>query len=125
MEKAIKRMSVSTRELGRLLKSVSQLSTKAVTFDDVLKSMGAKVSADALESVKSDLLSATQYKAQNSLANNLKQATDAAVTNIVNNGNTINNPVFNINGVNDPEQITKAIHDYLWETFTGLGNSVK
>lgn len=99
---------------------------KAVTFDDVLKSMGAKVSADALESVKSDLLSSAQYKAQNSLANDLKQATDAAVTNIVNNnGNTINNPVFNINGVNDPEQITKAIHDYLWETFTGLGNSVK
>ncbi len=99
---------------------------KSVTFEDVLKSVGAKVSADALESVKSDLVTATQYKAQNSLANSLKQATDAAVTNIVNNnGNTINNPIFNINGVNDPNQITKAIHDYLWETFAGLGNSVK
>lgn len=99
---------------------------KKVTFEDILKSMGAKVSATDLEEVKRNLVTASQYNTQNALANSLKEAADTAVTNIVNNnGNTINNPVFNINGVNDPNEITKAIHDYFFQVFTRLGNSIK
>lgn len=99
-----------------------------VTLNDVLKSMGATVTAEDLKAMKNELPSEAVYNAAvKGFADSLREFSEKAVQNIVNNnnGNTINNPVFNINGVNDPKAITQAIHDYLTNLYTSMGNSIK
>ena len=87
--------------------------------------MGVKASSDDVKDILNGSMDTSQ-SLPNVIANELKDQADAAVMNVVNNnGNTINNPVFNINGVNDPKEITKAIYDYLTDLYTSVGNSIK
>ncbi len=97
-----------------------------VSFEDVLKNMGVTASAEV---VKEMIPTAEIYNsAVKDFADALKsQANDlvdkASVIN--NNGNTVINNSFVINGAYDEEKVANTVLGKLTETFTKLGNSVK
>ena len=96
------------------------------SLDDVLKSLGASVTANDLQSTKDGLTTADVYNAAiKDFVADLKEFSREAVQNVTNNNGTVISPTYNINGVIDPEKISEVVHRDLVELFTQVNNSIK
>lgn len=94
-----------------------------VALNDILKAMGASVTAEDIKKMGDSLPILTGYNAAQNFANDIKKSADDMVTKVINNtGNTVN-AKFYISGVNDPEEISRIVNRDLTNLFTQIGNS--
>lgn len=99
-----------------------------VSLNDVLKSMGASVTAEDLKSIKNELPTKSAYDAMvKGFTDSLKEFTDNAVNSSVvnNNGGTVISPTIIINDATDPDKIAKVVNAEITNLFTKVGNSIK
>lgn len=97
-----------------------------VTLNDVLKSMGATVTAEDLKSIKNELSTEAVYNAAvKGIADSLKEHANEAVQCVTNNNEVVVSPIYNINGVTDPEEISKVVHRDLENLLIRYCNSIK
>lgn len=98
-----------------------------VTLDDVLKSLGASVTAEDLKSVKNDIPTQAAYDAAvKDFVDSLNNFTENAVSSVVNNnGGVVISPTFNIYDANNPEEIAKVVNSEMTNLLTRYNNSIK
>ena len=98
-----------------------------VTLDDILKSMGATVTAEDLKAMKNELPTEAVYNAAvKGFSDSLKEFTENAVnSSVVNNGGIVVSPTFNIYDANDPDNIAKVVNSEITNLLTRYNNSIK
>lgn len=99
-----------------------------VTFDDVLKSIGATVTAEDFRNIMKDQLSiGSEYNIGKMIADEFKKSTDEAVKSVVNNNNNSNviSPTINIYDAHDPKKVAEEVRHELVDIFIKLNNSIK
>lgn len=111
---------------GKVDKNGNSLYTP-VTLDDVLKSLGASVTAEDLKSVKNDIPTQAAYDAAvKDFVDSLNNFTENAVSSVVNNnGGVVISPTFNIYDANNPEEIAKVVNSEMTNLLTRYNNSIK
>lgn len=96
-----------------------------VTAEDILKSLGATITADDIKSISSDLTTLAEYATAKTTAHNLKEYADEATTTVINNtGNNIS-VTNNIYDARDPEKVAEVVRDEIAGLFTKVENSIK
>lgn len=98
---------------------------QTATLDDILKAMGASVTAEDIKKMGDSLPTLTGHNAAQNVANDIKKSADDMVAKVVNNTGNIINATFNINGADDPEEISRIVNRDLTNLFTQIGNAYK
>lgn len=101
---------------------------KSLSTEDVLKMMGVTASVDDVKNLLTNVFKDNVYN--NTIKSFRDELTSAAremaASNVVNNnGGTVISPTFNINGVQDPEEISHIVNKNIYELMTKVENSVK
>ena len=95
-------------------------------LNDVLKSMGASVTAEDLKAMKSELPTQAVYDAAvKGFADSLKEFSEKAVQNVTNNNGMVISPTFNIYDASDPKKIAEAVNSEMTDLLTRYNNSIK
>lgn len=96
-------------------------------LNDVLKSLGATVTAEDLKAMKSELPTEAVYNAAvKGFSDSLKEFADKAVQNVTNNNNgMVVSPTFNIYDASDPNKVAKVVDDKITDLLTRYNNSIK
>lgn len=100
---------------------------KPANLDDVLKSLGATVTAEDLKAMKSEFPTEAVYNAAvKGFSDSLKEFTDKAVQNVTNNNNqVVVSPTYIINDATNPEEISKVVNKDLENLLIRYCNSIK
>lgn len=98
-----------------------------VTTADILKSMGATVSAEDFKNAMKNILTTnSEYNIGKMIADECKKSVDETVKNVVNNNNSnVISPTINIYDAHDPEKVAEAVRSEITDIFTKLNNSIK
>lgn len=98
-----------------------------VTTDDILKSMGATVSAEDFKNTMKNILATnSEYNIGKMIADECKKSVDESVKNVVNNNNSnVISPTINIYDAHDPKKVAEAVRSEITDIFTKLNNSIK
>ena len=96
-------------------------------LDDVLKSLGASVTAEDLKSVKNDVPTQAAYDAAvKGFVDSLNNFTENAVSSVVNNnGGMVVSPIFNIYDATDSDKIAQVVNNEITNLLTRCNNSMK
>ena len=96
-------------------------------MDELLKSMGAKVSAEEASRILwgEDTQRAMYEAATKNFADALNGFANNAVSSIVNNGGTNFTNTFNIYDATDPNEVARVVNQEMTNLFTKIGNSIK
>lgn len=96
-------------------------------LNDVLKSLGATVTAEELKAMKNELPTEAVYNAAvKGFSDSLKEFADKAVQNVTNNNNgMVVSPTFNIYDASDPNKVAKVVDDKITDLLTRYNNSIK
>lgn len=93
---------------------------------DVLKSLGATVTAEELKAMKNELPTEAVYNAAvKGFSDSLKEFADKAVQNVTTNNEVTINNTYNISGVTDPEEISSVVNRDIKNLLTRYCNSIK
>lgn len=98
------------------------------TLDDVLKSIGATVTADDIKSMASELPAQAAYNAAvKGFADSLNEFRESLVNSasVVNNGGVVINNSFTINDASDAEKVGEVVEDHISDLLTRYCNSIK
>lgn len=100
---------------------------KPADLNDVLKSLGATVTAEELKSMKSELPTEAVYNAAvKGFADSLKDFSKEAVQNVTNNNNgMVVSPTFNIYDASDPNKVAEVVNSEITNLLTRYNNSIK
>lgn len=100
-----------------------------ITTDDILKSLGATITADDLKGeFLTDFKNGIYDSAVKAFTDSLEAYKNNAVSSsVVNNtnGGTVVSPTINIYDASDPDKIAKVVVDEMKNLFTQVGNSIK
>lgn len=98
-----------------------------VTFDDFLKSLGAKVNADGFSKIINSMYETRPVPIADKVRNSTENVTNnSSVSNISNKRcNIYLSPTIEINNPTNPEEVTGAIKTYLNKTLRTAINSIK
>lgn len=95
-------------------------------LNDVLKSLGATVTAEDLKAMKSEPPTEALYNAAvKGFSDSLKEFADKAVQTVTTNNEVTINNTYNISGVTDPEEISSVVNRDIENLLTRYCNSIK